>query len=66
MAYDIDVAISGSPINYKRVVASATPTGYSSKLIIRPDYPKDLTIENIREKYDNRFDDPRYYYGSNN
>jgi hypothetical protein len=63
MANDIQAAISGVAINNKRAVCSTLPTGETAKLLVRPDYPKNLTIENIQDKYDNRFDDPRYYQG---
>lgn len=63
MATDITTSISGVAINNKRAVCSTLPTGETAKLLIRPDYPKSLTIENIENKYDTRFDDPRYYTG---
>ena len=63
MAADITVAISGIDINDKRAVCSTLPTGQTSKLLIRPNYPVNLTIVNIENKFDNRFDDPRYYSG---
>jgi hypothetical protein len=63
MANDIMTAISGLPINNKRAVCSTLPTGESAKLVIRPNFPVSLTIENIQDKFDDRFDDPRYYTG---
>jgi hypothetical protein len=63
MAADITVAISGIDINDNRAVCSTLPTGQTSKLLIRPNYPVNLTIVNIENKFDNRFDDPRYYSG---
>lgn len=63
MAIDIIAIQSGVPINNKAAICSALPTGGYSKLIVRPNYPVDLTIENIEEKFTNRFDDPSYYYG---
>lgn len=65
MANDIITAINGLPINDKRTICSTLPTGYSSKRIVRPNYPVNLTIENIQNKFGERFDDPSYYYGSN-
>lgn len=65
MATDITVVTSGVGINNKRAVCSTTVTGKSSKLLVRPNYPVNLTIENIQSKFDNRFDDPSYYYGAN-
>jgi hypothetical protein len=64
MANDIAVAISGIAINNKRAICSTLPTGQTAKLVVRPNYPVDLTIENIQKKFDDRFDDPGYYYGS--
>lgn len=66
MANDITVAISGIAINDKRAVCSTLPTGETAKLLVRPNYPVNLTIENIQDKYDDRFDDPSYYYGVGN
>ena len=63
MAIDITVAISGIAINNKTAVCSTLPTGETAKLVVRPDYPVDLTIANIEEKFTDRFDDPRYYTG---
>ena len=64
MAIDIIAIQSGNPINDKSAICSALPTGGYSKLIVRPNYPLDLTIENIEEKFTDRFDDPSYYYGN--
>lgn len=66
MANDITVAISGVAINNKRAVCSTLPTGQTAKLLVRPNYPVNLTIENIQSKFTNRFDDPAYYYGIGN
>jgi hypothetical protein len=63
MAIDIIAIQSGVPINNKSAICSALPTGGYSRLIVRPNYPVDLTIENIQEKFTDRFDDPSYYYG---
>jgi len=63
MATDITTSISGVAINNKRAVCSTLPTGETAKLLIRANYPANLTIENIENIYDNRFDDPRYYTG---
>lgn len=64
MAQDITLAISGIPINNKNAVCSTLPTGETAKRLVRPNYPADLTIENIRTKFENKFDDPSYYYGN--
>lgn len=62
MAIDITTAISGIAINDKRAVCSTLPTGETAKLLVRANYPVNLTIENIQSKFNNRFDDPSYYY----
>lgn len=64
MANDITTAISGEPVNVKSAIVSVLPTGKSSKLIIRDE--TEITISSIESKYDNRFDDPSYYYGIGN
>lgn len=64
MANDITVVSSGLGINNKKAVCSTLPTGETAKLLIRPSFPVNLTIENIESKFDERFDDPSYYYGA--
>lgn len=63
MANDIQVIASGIAINNKRAICSTLPTGETAKRLVRPNHPVNLTIENIQSKFDNRFDDPSYYYG---
>lgn len=61
MAYDIAVAVSGSNIKNGTVITTTTFTGqYSSLNTYVSNKP---TIVDIQEKYDDRFDDPRYYAG---
>jgi hypothetical protein len=60
---DISKIVAEQPINNTSAICSTLPTGRYSKLIVRPNYPLDLVIENIENKYTNRFDDPSYYYG---
>jgi hypothetical protein len=55
MANDITTAVSGVAINNKRAICSTLPTGQTSKLVVRPNFPVNLTIENIESKFDNRF-----------
>jgi len=64
MANDIMSIDPTKPINVEYVVCSALPTGKTSKLLRFGYYSQNLTIENIENKYENRFDDPSYYYGS--
>ena len=61
---DITVATSGLPINSINQICSTLPTGYSSKSVIKLNYPATLTISNIENRFENRFDDPSYYYGT--
>lgn len=63
MAIDIITINPSNPINNKYAICSALPTGFYSKLLVRKGYSDDLTIENIESKYEDRFDDPSYYYG---
>lgn len=61
MANDIQAAISGVVVKNGTVVVSTTFTGEYSTL---DTYVKNTpTINDIENKYDNRFDDPRYYSG---
>jgi hypothetical protein len=64
MANDIISLDPLKPINVEYVVCSTMPTGQSSRLLKPGYYNKNLTIENIQDKYDNRFDDPSYYFGT--
>jgi hypothetical protein len=61
---DITLAISGLPINNIKQICSTLPTGYSAKSIIKTNYPSSLTVSNIENKFNDRFDDPSYYYGT--
>ena len=63
MANDIIAIDPTKPINNKYAICSVLPTGFYSRRLVRENFPKDLTIENIQDKFDNRFDDPSYYYG---
>lgn len=63
---DIYVIDGAKGINNKAVIASATVTGKFSKRITRPNFPVSLTIASIENKFDDRFDDPSYYYGIGN
>lgn len=64
MANDIMIIDSSKPVNVEYVVCSTTPTGYTTKLLKFGYYSNNLTIENIDNKYETRFDDPSYYYGN--
>jgi hypothetical protein len=61
---DIIAIDTDEPINNKYAITTVLPTGSYSKLLVRKNYPKKLTIENIESKFGNRFDDPSYYFGA--
>jgi hypothetical protein len=62
MASDIQAAISGVVVKNGTAIVSTTVTGqYSS---INTYVKNSPTISNIESKYDERFDDPSYYYGT--
>lgn len=62
MAYDIQAAVSGVVVKNGTAIVTTTFTGQYSKL---DTYVKNSPIiSDIQEKYDNRFDDPSYYYGA--
>lgn len=64
MANDIALAKSSLPIKNGSVAVTCSKTGYSSKLNT---YVKNTPdIVSIQSKFDNRFDDPSYYYGTAN
>jgi len=61
MANDIQAAVSGVVVKNGTVLVSCTKTGqYSTINTYVSNVP---TISNIQSKFDNRFDDPSYYYG---
>jgi hypothetical protein len=64
MANDINKAISANPLKNGTSLVSCTMTGEYSVL---DTYVKNTpTITDIENKYDDRFDDPSYYYGIGN
>lgn len=64
MANDINKAISANAIKNGTSIVSCSRTGEYSVL---DTYVKNTpTISDIEAKYDNRFDDPAYYYGVGN
>jgi hypothetical protein len=64
MAIDIQVAVSGTTdVKNGTCVVSCTRTGeYSTIDTFTINSP---TMTSIESKFDNRFDDPSYYYGCN-
>jgi hypothetical protein len=66
MATDIIAIDSGKETNTISMVCSTTPTGFSAKKIVVDDAPVDQQIENIESKFDEKFDDPTYYFDDGN
>lgn len=61
MANDIQKAVSSNPIKNGTMLVGTSLTGnYSTKDTYVNNNP---AISAIQAKYDNRFDDPSYYYG---
>lgn len=64
MATDIQNAVSGEAIKNGTLLVSCTKTGEYSTINT---YVKNTpTLTDIENKFDDRFDDPSYYYGSGN
>jgi hypothetical protein len=61
MAVEIRLMRSGQPIVHGSCVVSCTPVGEYSTL--KTNVVNTPTIAEIQEKYDDRFDNPGYYYG---
>lgn len=68
MAIDIVLAKSGLPIKNGTMVVTCNVTGLpSSGTIVYNQYVDNKPIISaIESKYDSRFDDPSYYYGTGN
>jgi hypothetical protein len=64
MANDINKVISANLIKNGTVLVSCTRTGEYS--VLNTNVRNAPTISDIENKYDNRFDDPAYYYGLGN
>jgi len=65
MANDIKLAVSGEPIKNGTLVVSTKITGPTAKDKLDIYVINTPVITDIQDKYDVRFDDPSYYYGSN-
>jgi formylglycine-generating enzyme required for sulfatase activity len=61
MANDIIIINPSKDINDNNIVCSTQTNGSSSTKQIYDGYPVDLTIDNIQDKYTDRFDEIRYY-----
>lgn len=62
MANDIQKSISANNIKNRTIVVSSCPTTGSIKTL-DAFVTNNPTISDIQAKYDNRFDDPSYYFG---
>jgi len=61
MANDIQAAVSGVEIKNGTILVSCTNTGEYST--INSYVSNTPALSDIESKYDNKFDDPRYYSG---
>lgn len=61
MANDITTAISENPLKNGTTIVTCSNTGKYS--LLNTYVQNTPTIVDIESKYDNRFDDPSYYYG---
>lgn len=66
MANDIKKILSSNPIKNGTSVVGCKKTGFSSNDLLNTYVLNTPTITDIESKYDNRFDDPSYYYGLGN
>jgi len=66
MANDITKAISSNDIKNGSCVVGCKVTGFGVKDLLNTYVKNTPTISDIEAKYDNRFDDPAYYYGIGN
>lgn len=64
MAADIIRANNSNPIKNGTLIVTTTFTGYYSKSDVYVNNTP--TISDIENKFDDRFDDPSYYYGIGN
>jgi hypothetical protein len=62
MSIDIKAIDSNKPVNTINMVLSTSPTGFSSKKIVNDIVSIDNQIENIESKFEEKFDDPVYYF----
>jgi hypothetical protein len=62
MATDIIAIDTNKDTNTISMTCSTSSTGYSAKRTTLADVPVDQQIENIESKFDDKFDDPVYYF----
>lgn len=63
MVIDIEAIDTNKPINniYLNCTTLRTANAYKPNRLVKEGFDLLLTIENIQEKYDDRFDDITYY-----
>lgn len=66
MANDIEKAIDSNPIKNGTLLVSTKRTGPTEEDKLDTYVMNTPTITDIENKYDERFDDPSYYYGIGN
>lgn len=66
MANDITKAISANSIKNGTTIVGCKVTGFTNKDLLNSSVKNTPTINDIQAKYDDRFDDPSYYYGVGN
>lgn len=66
MAIDIEAIDPSQPINNIYLNCTTLPTAaYKPHYLVKEAFAGEVTIENIQEKYDERFDDITYYFIGN-
>jgi len=63
MANDITLAIGSNPIKNGTLLVQCKVTGFSVNDTYNQYVKNTPLLSEIESKYDNRFDDPSYYYG---
>lgn len=63
MANDIVLAINSNPIKNGTLLVQCKVTGFSNKDLDNTYVSNIPSISSIESRYDNRFDNPSYYYG---
>lgn len=63
MANDIAKSISANNIKNRTILVGCLPTGPSENLKLNDYVVNTPAISDIQSKYDEKFDDPRYYTG---
>jgi len=62
MSIDIKAIDSNKAVNSINMVLSTSPTGFSSKKTVNNIVSVENQIENIESKFEDKFDDPVYYF----